>query len=46
MLHQQKQDGNRGSGDHVHLIIGKVVGSRVLKELQKEEGYQSHQTSF
>ncbi|MGR5195789.1 hypothetical protein ACPV4H_18015 [Vibrio rotiferianus] len=36
VLHQQAQDGNKGSGDHVHLIIGKVVGSRVLKELQQK----------
>jgi hypothetical protein len=36
VLHQQKQEGQKGTGDHVHLIIGKVVGKRVLKELQKK----------
>ncbi|HCZ9270548.1 TPA: hypothetical protein O4G62_002078 [Vibrio alginolyticus] len=36
VLHQQSQDGTKGSGDHVHLIIGKVVRGRVLKELQKK----------
>lgn len=37
VLHQQKQGSKRGSGDHVHLIIGKVVGTRVLKELQQKK---------
>ncbi|MDN3614890.1 hypothetical protein ACFFUS_11840 [Vibrio gallaecicus] len=37
VLHQQEQGGKRGSGDHVHLIIGKVVGKRVLKELQQKK---------
>ncbi|MFS1976850.1 hypothetical protein [Vibrio splendidus] len=37
VLHQQEQGGKRGSGDHVHLIIGKVVGVRVLKELQQKK---------
>ncbi|ELV8674137.1 hypothetical protein QNE47_003188 [Vibrio vulnificus] len=36
VLHQQNQNGTKGSGDHVHLIIGKVVGKRVLKELQQK----------
>ncbi|PNH80982.1 hypothetical protein [Vibrio diazotrophicus] len=36
VLHQQPQTGRTGSGDHVHLIIGKVVGKRVLKELQQK----------
>lgn len=37
VLHQQSQTGKTGSGDHVHLIIGKVVGKRVLKELQQKK---------
>lgn len=37
VLHQQPQQGRTGSGDHVHLIIGKVVGNRVLKELQQKK---------
>ncbi|EPF9727590.1 hypothetical protein ACSWLQ_001876 [Vibrio fluvialis] len=36
VLHQQPQTGKTGSGDHVHLIVGKVVGKRVLKELQQK----------
>lgn len=37
VLHQQTQQGTRGSGDHVHLIISKIVKGRVLKELQKKK---------
>lgn len=37
VLHQQKQTGIRGAGDHVHLIIGKVLNKRVLKDLQKKK---------
>lgn len=37
VLHQQPQTGKTGSGDHIHLIIGKVVGKRVLKELQQKK---------
>lgn len=36
VLHQQNQEGQKGTGDHVHLIIGKVVRGRVLTELQKK----------
>ncbi|EJI1427249.1 hypothetical protein [Vibrio alginolyticus] len=36
VLHQQNQEGQKGTGDHVHLIIGKVVRGRVLKGLQKK----------
>ncbi|EGR2700269.1 MULTISPECIES: hypothetical protein [Vibrio] len=36
VLHQQNQEGQKGTGDHVHLIIGKVVRGRVLMELQKK----------
>ncbi|TCV27413.1 hypothetical protein EDB71_106119 [Vibrio crassostreae] len=46
VLHQQKQSGNRGSGDHVHLIIGKVAGSRVLKELQKKKATKVIKQAF
>ncbi|TKG07895.1 hypothetical protein [Vibrio lentus] len=37
VLHQQEQGGKRGSGDHIHLIIGKVVANRVIKELQQKK---------
>ncbi|MDD1795892.1 hypothetical protein LRP50_22495 [Enterovibrio sp. ZSDZ42] len=38
VLHQQPQQGRTGSGDHVHLIIGKVIGNKVLKVLQQKKG--------
>lgn len=37
VLHQQQQLGVRGAGDHVHLIIGKVLNGKVLKDLQKKK---------
>ncbi len=46
VLHQQRQEGARGSGDHVHLMIGKVVGSRVLKELQQKKGTKLIKQAF
>ncbi|HCG6868934.1 TPA: hypothetical protein NJ279_005463 [Vibrio parahaemolyticus] len=46
VLHQQAQDGNKGSGDHLHLIIGKVVGSRVLKELQQKKSTKLIKQAF
>ncbi|HCG9584043.1 TPA: hypothetical protein ACF3XD_004244 [Vibrio parahaemolyticus] len=46
VLHQQAQDGNKGSGDHVHLIIGKVVGNRVLTELQRKKATKVIKQAF
>ncbi|HCE4593010.1 TPA: hypothetical protein NJ393_003885 [Vibrio parahaemolyticus] len=46
VLHQQSQDGTKGSGDHVHLIIGKVVGNRVLKELQQKKATKLIKQAF
>ncbi|EGQ8942388.1 hypothetical protein DC852_20570 [Vibrio parahaemolyticus] len=46
VLHQQNQDGIMGSGDHVHLIIGKVVGKRVLKELQQKKATRVIKQAF
>ncbi|MEZ8159111.1 hypothetical protein ACED66_22985 [Vibrio splendidus] len=46
VLHQQSQDGTKGSGDHVHLIIGKVVGGRVLKELQQKKATKLIKQAF
>lgn len=37
VLHQQQQSGVRGAGDHVHLIIGKVLNGRVLRVLQQKK---------
>lgn len=36
VCHQQNQTTRNGSGDHVHLIIGKVVNDKVLTELQRK----------
>ncbi|MFI3246839.1 MAG: hypothetical protein R3Y10_10225 [Ferrimonas sp.] len=46
VLHQQAQGGNKGSGDHVHIIIGKVVGGRVLKELQQKKATKLIKQAF
>ncbi|HFQ5328301.1 TPA: hypothetical protein ACGUOR_004285 [Vibrio vulnificus] len=46
VLHQQNQDGTKGSGDHVHLIIGKVIGERVLIELQKKRATKLIKQAF
>lgn len=46
VLHQQNQDGSKGSGDHVHLIVGKVVGNRVLKELQQKKATKLVKQAF
>ncbi|EJG0691669.1 hypothetical protein C4G81_RS18635 [Vibrio parahaemolyticus] len=46
VLHQQSHDGTKGSGDHVHLIIGKVVGGRVLKELQQKKSTKLIKQAF
>ncbi|EGQ8295322.1 TPA: hypothetical protein ACPVW6_002952 [Vibrio parahaemolyticus] len=46
VLHQQAQGGIKGSGDHVHLIIGKVVGGRVLKELQQKKSTKLIKQAF
>ncbi|MGD8109671.1 hypothetical protein [Vibrio sp. TRT 17S01] len=46
VLHQQEQQGNKGSGDHVHLMIGKVVGDRVLIELQQKKATKAIKQAF
>ncbi|OEE34438.1 hypothetical protein A1QO_07930 [Vibrio genomosp. F10 str. ZF-129] len=46
VLHQQPQQGNLGSGDHVHLIVGKVLGTRVLKMLQKKSATRLIKSAF
>ncbi|HCE2672288.1 TPA: hypothetical protein NGU48_004349 [Vibrio parahaemolyticus] len=46
VLHQQAQGGIKGSGDHVHLIIGKVVGGRVLKDLQQKKATKLIKQAF
>ncbi|MFC0171801.1 hypothetical protein [Vibrio comitans] len=46
VLHQQEQSGTRGSGDHVHLIIGKVVGTRTLNELQQKKATKLIKQAF
>ncbi|MBM5026473.1 hypothetical protein HYO12_15780 [Vibrio parahaemolyticus] len=46
VLHQQNQDSSKGSGDHIHLIIGKVIGGRVLKELQQKKATKLIKQAF
>ncbi|ARR48515.1 hypothetical protein ETN89_02745 [Photobacterium damselae subsp. damselae] len=46
VLHQQNQVGTKGSGDHVHLIIGKVVSGKVLKELQQKKATKVIKQAF
>ncbi|EIJ2376545.1 TPA: hypothetical protein ACVOYQ_004939 [Vibrio alginolyticus] len=46
VLHQQEQLGNKGSGDHVHLMVGKVVGDRILKELQQKKATKAIKQAF
>ncbi|MFH4892591.1 hypothetical protein [Vibrio diabolicus] len=46
VLHQQEQRGTKGSGDHVHLIIGKVVGTRTLNELQQKKATKLIKQAF
>ncbi|QDF66033.1 hypothetical protein FJQ87_04475 [Shewanella sp. SNU WT4] len=46
VLHQQLQNSSKGSGDHVHLIIGKVIGNRVLKELQQKKATRLIKQAF
>ncbi|HDM8213309.1 TPA: hypothetical protein P0E22_003329 [Vibrio harveyi] len=46
VLHQQDQSTKQGSGDHVHLIVGKVVGTRVLKELQQKKATRTLKQAF
>ncbi|CAH7339050.1 conserved hypothetical protein [Vibrio chagasii] len=46
VLHQQEQQGNKGSGDHVHLMIGKVVSNRVLTELQQKKATKVIKQAF
>ncbi|MFA0468039.1 hypothetical protein AB4524_14170 [Vibrio breoganii] len=46
VLHQQDQECKKGSGDHVHLVVGKVVGVRVLKELQQKKATKLIKQAF
>ncbi|WP_038176307.1 hypothetical protein [Vibrio pacinii] len=46
VLHQQDQTIKQGTGDHVHLIIGKVVGTRVLRELQQKKATKTLKQAF
>ncbi|GAM58167.1 hypothetical protein JCM19231_1548 [Vibrio ishigakensis] len=45
VVHQQKQQG-LGAGDHVHLIMPKIVGARILKELQRKQVTRLIKQSF
>ncbi|MGR5321159.1 hypothetical protein [Vibrio sp. DNB22_19_1] len=46
VVHQQTQTGKRGAGDHVHLIVGKVLNGRVLIKLQQKVGTKLIKQAF
>ncbi|MEZ8088122.1 hypothetical protein [Vibrio sp. 1S139] len=49
VLHRQNKNISTGSGDHVHLIIGKVLAgknTRILKELQQKKATKALKTAF
>ncbi|GLR74778.1 hypothetical protein [Aliivibrio sifiae] len=49
VIHRQNQENKMGSGDHVHLIVGKVLAgrnTRVLKELQQKKATKVLKTAF
>ncbi|MGL1043841.1 hypothetical protein ACSTD6_16640 [Vibrio vulnificus] len=46
VVHQQYQGSKSGSGDHAHLVIGKVVGIRNLKELQQKKATKLIKQAF
>lgn len=46
VLHQQTQTKQNGSGDHVHLIVGKVVDNRALNELQQKRATKLIKQAF
>lgn len=46
VLHQQPQNEKKGSGDHIHLIVGKVINNKVFNELQKKEATSTIKQAF
>jgi len=46
VCHQQEQSRKTGSGDHVHIIIGKVVAGKVLKDLQRKSATKTLKLAF
>ncbi|PMO60345.1 hypothetical protein BCT06_12680 [Vibrio breoganii] len=47
VLHKQQQDMEKGSGDHLHVIIGKFTnGGYYLRELQKKGVIHTSKQSF
>ncbi|HGF4961102.1 TPA: hypothetical protein ACF33V_003500 [Vibrio parahaemolyticus] len=49
VLHRQDQAITSGSGDHVHLIVGKILAgdsSRVLTELQQKKATKALKSAF
>lgn len=45
VCHRQVQQG-KGSGDHVHLLVGKVINNVVLTELQKKSATSTIKVAF
>ncbi|WP_068712884.1 hypothetical protein [Vibrio tritonius] len=47
VLHQQNQNNSRGTGDHVHFIVSKVLaGKGVLTQLQKKGATRALKSAF
>jgi hypothetical protein len=46
VLHQQKQDQARGTGDHLHVLIGKFNNGKYFDKLQKKGGIYMAKLSF
>ncbi|EKY4205190.1 hypothetical protein RCQ54_004271 [Vibrio alginolyticus] len=46
VCHRQLQSTGRGAGDHVHLLIGKVINGQVLTDLQRKPATSTMKISF
>ncbi|CDT41770.1 MULTISPECIES: hypothetical protein [Vibrio] len=46
VLHQQKQDQTRGTGDHLHVLIGKFNSGKYFDKLQQKGGIHTAKLGF
>lgn len=46
VLHQQKQEQTRGTGDHLHVLIGKFNDGKYFDKLQKKGGIHAAKLGF
>lgn len=46
VLHQQKQNQARGTGDHPHVLIGKFKNGQYFDKLQKKGGIHTAKLGF